>query len=92
MQCLSLARTHISRGAVLKGAENIFGASSSAGKGRHFLGIMENATGEKRQPRRQYETVLTVQNMNPNIVKMEYAVRGPIVQRAIALEKELAQV
>ena len=55
---------------------------------------MENAVngGPRRQPRRKYETVLTVENMNPHIRKMEYAVRGPIVQRAIALEKELQQV
>lgn len=58
------------------------------------MGIMENAVngGPRRQPRRKYETVLTVENMNPHIRKMEYAVRGPIVQRAIALEKELQQV
>ncbi|ULU10453.1 hypothetical protein L3Y34_014621 [Caenorhabditis briggsae] len=33
---------------------------------------------------------LTVSNINPNVIKMEYAVRGPIVIRAVELEKELA--
>lgn len=35
--------------------------------------------------------VLTVDNMNPNVLRVEYAVRGPIVQRAVQLEKELKE-
>jgi alanine transaminase len=35
--------------------------------------------------------VLNMETLNPNIVKMEYAVRGPIVQRAGAIEKELKE-
>ncbi|XP_062859371.1 alanine aminotransferase 2-like isoform X2 [Trichomycterus rosablanca] len=35
--------------------------------------------------------VLTLDTMNPNVKKVEYAVRGPIVQRAAQIEKELAQ-
>lgn len=34
--------------------------------------------------------VLTMDNMNENIKKMEYAVRGPIVQRAVQIQDELA--
>merc|ERR1719411_2419345 len=34
-------------------------------------------------------TTLKIDNMNPNIKKMEYAVRGPLVIRATAIEKEL---
>lgn len=30
--------------------------------------------------------------MNPNMRKLEYAVRGPIVQRAIEIEKGLLKV
>lgn len=37
------------------------------------------ATGAKR--------ALTMENINPNIVKMEYAVRGPLVIRAGEIEK-----
>uniref|UniRef100_A0A1I8BTG4 alanine transaminase n=1 Tax=Meloidogyne hapla TaxID=6305 RepID=A0A1I8BTG4_MELHA len=33
--------------------------------------------------------VLTVETINPNVLTMEYAVRGPIVIRAVELEKEL---
>lgn len=36
--------------------------------------------------------VLTIDSMNPRVKKVEYAVRGPIVQRAVELEKELSQV
>ncbi|XP_068618766.1 alanine aminotransferase 1 [Battus philenor] len=32
---------------------------------------------------------VTLENMNPNIVKLEYAVRGPLVIRAGEIEKEL---
>lgn len=35
---------------------------------------------------------LTMDNINPNIVKMEYAVRGPLVIRAGEIEKEIQQV
>lgn len=36
--------------------------------------------------------MLTLENMNPNIVKMEYAVRGPLVIRATEIERELKAV
>lgn len=36
--------------------------------------------------------VLTMDTMNPNVKKVEYAVRGPIVQRAAQIERELQQV
>lgn len=36
--------------------------------------------------------VLTLDTMNPNVKRVEYAVRGPIVQRAVQLEKELREV
>nr|AAP42512.1 mitochondrial alanine aminotransferase [Sparus aurata] len=35
--------------------------------------------------------VLTIDTMNPTVKKVEYAVRGPIVQRAMELEKELSE-
>lgn len=35
--------------------------------------------------------ILTLESMNPCIQKVEYAVRGPIVIRAVELEKELQQ-
>lgn len=36
--------------------------------------------------------VLSLDTMNPNVKRVEYAVRGPIVQRAVQLEKELREV
>ncbi|KAF8782672.1 alanine aminotransferase 1-like [Argiope bruennichi] len=41
-------------------------------------------TGSKMDRR-----TVTLENMNPNIIKMEYAVRGPLVIRATEIEKEL---
>lgn len=35
---------------------------------------------------------ITLDNMNPAIKNMEYAVRGPLVMRATAIEKELEKV
>ncbi|KAK7019206.1 hypothetical protein SK128_009438 [Halocaridina rubra] len=35
------------------------------------------------------QKVLTIDNMNPLVKKMEYAVRGPLVIRATAIEKDL---
>ncbi|KAF7661756.1 hypothetical protein LDENG_00253520 [Lucifuga dentata] len=35
--------------------------------------------------------VLTLDNMNPNVKRLEYAVRGPIVQRALQIENELRE-
>ena len=46
-------------------------------------------------PRRKMTTettVLTVDNINPNIKAMEYAVRGPLIIRAHEIEKELLDV
>ncbi|KAK0425275.1 hypothetical protein QR680_009118 [Steinernema hermaphroditum] len=39
----------------------------------------------------QNAKVLTMDNLNPAVKTMEYAVRGPLVIRAVNLEKELAQ-
>lgn len=36
--------------------------------------------------------VLNMDTMNPNVKRVEYAVRGPIVQRALQIEKELKEV
>ena len=36
--------------------------------------------------------VLTIDNLNPNVKNVEYAVRGPIVQIASDLEKDLQSV
>lgn len=33
-----------------------------------------------------------MENLNPNIIKLEYAVRGPLVIRAAEIEKEIEKV
>ncbi|BFZ10477.1 hypothetical protein BsWGS_13516 [Bradybaena similaris] len=37
------------------------------------------------------EHVLTLSTLNPNIIELQYAVRGPILNRATALENEIAK-
>lgn len=56
-------------------------ASSCKAKVRVFS---NSATMDKK--------VITMENLNPQVIKMEYAVRGPLVIRATALEKELLAV
>lgn len=58
-----------------------------AGRSRLAWGNM--AENEALSQRRK---VLTIDTMNANVKKVEYAVRGPIVQRALQLEKELREV
>ncbi|XP_018025857.1 alanine aminotransferase 1-like [Hyalella azteca] len=62
--------------------------SANVGKGGQYYGVFcsvrcvsTSAVMDNR--------VLTLDNMNPYVKKMEYAVRGPLVIRATALEKEL---
>lgn len=45
---------------------------------------MANGTASSR--------VLTIDNVNPNLKRMEYAVRGPLLIRALEIEKELQKV
>lgn len=39
-----------------------------------------------------FAKVLTIDSINPQVKTMEYAVRGPIVIRAVEIEKELQSV
>jgi hypothetical protein len=41
---------------------------------------------------RTEKSFVTIENMNPCIKRMEYAVRGPLVIRASEIEKELQEV
>ena len=36
--------------------------------------------------------ILTMENLNPRVIEIEYAVRGPIVIRAGEIEKEIKSV
>ncbi|KAJ0178033.1 hypothetical protein K1T71_005856 [Dendrolimus kikuchii] len=48
-------------------------------------------TWNKLITRTASKKVVTLDNLNPNMVKLEYAVRGPLVIRAAAIAKELQQ-
>ncbi|MBN3285728.1 ALAT2 aminotransferase, partial [Polyodon spathula] len=60
----------------------------SAGHRNSFIQRKMSENGVLFQSRGK---VLTVDTMNPAVKKVEYAVRGPIVTRAVELEKELKQ-
>lgn len=77
----------------------------SANVHRQFSGLISTAVtnqpassqlcmaSEQRNNKRKMSTkVLTLDSMNPNVIKMEYAVRGPLVIRAGEIEKEIKQV
>uniref|UniRef100_A0A8D3DGS0 alanine transaminase n=1 Tax=Scophthalmus maximus TaxID=52904 RepID=A0A8D3DGS0_SCOMX len=51
----------------------------------------QRESGARRDVRRLHRCVLTIDTMNPTVKKVEYAVRGPIVQRALELERELSE-
>lgn len=78
------------------------GTMSSAGARRLFtaVGLRRQLSGRlsavyvrdiSYTPRME-QRVITIENMNPLVKKMEYAVRGPLVIRATAIEKELQAV
>lgn len=50
------------------------------------------ASQQPNSKRKMSTKVLTLDSMNPNVIKMEYAVRGPLVIRAGEIEKEIKQV
>ena len=51
----------------------------------------QNKRGFKMSPT-AHEPTLTLDNMNPAVKRMEYAVRGALVIRATEIEKEIAKV
>lgn len=69
---------------------------------RHFfvsalVGVQEGALPKKIMAENGVlheavqQKILTVETMNPNVKKVEYAVRGPIVLKAVEIENELKQ-
>lgn len=54
----------------------------------------ESALGAalRRTMATQPQRCLELDNLNPNIITLEYAVRGPLVTRAGEIEKELEKV
>lgn len=64
---------------------------SVVGGGGNKCGI-EQQTKKTMATSAKVKKLVTLDCMNPNVIKMEYAVRGPLVIRAAAIEKELNQV
>lgn len=73
----------------------------SAQSHRHFSCLISTAVPSHSsvEPERSNQRTmassaktLTLDSMNPNVIKMEYAVRGPLVIRAGEIEKEIKQV
>lgn len=57
----------------------------------HGVSPLKSASGFHTSGKMNNRTI-TLDNMNPNIIRMQYAVRGPLVIRASEIEKELQKV
>lgn len=82
------ANPHICTGAafpVMQQPRSIFTMASPNG-------TSQNVSAKKVCEGSGAAKLITPQNLNPNIVKMEYAVRGPLVIRAAEIERELKAV
>jgi len=58
-------------------------------KGFRQISSLLNSTTSRKMSSTAVQSNLVLDNMNPCIKKMEYAVRGPLVIRATAIEKEI---
>lgn len=70
-------------------------SSTSFHNHKSAVGIVERSTFQQNTSRTmatQPQPTLTMDNLNPNVIVMEYAVRGPLVIRAGEIEKELEKV
>lgn len=59
---------------------------------RSPLRIERTLAAHKQDPNMAENKAVTMENINPNILRLEYAVRGPLVIRAAEIEKELEKV
>ncbi|XP_058807737.1 alanine aminotransferase 2 [Phymastichus coffea] len=57
--------------------------------GASMTGTRASPREQSTQQQQQHQRVLTEDNVFDNLVKMEYAVRGPLLLRALEIEKEL---
>ena len=80
----NLLRTNIRSSASLNGQLSLEIVSDS--------NLQSTRTMATMKPCDPYKRCISIDNINPAIKIMEYAVRGPLVIRAAAIEKELEQV
>jgi len=78
-RCSGQARN---RGGQFRAWSNILRAMATGGKDVGAYNCSETSV----------KGFVTIDNMNPCIKRMEYAVRGPLVIRASEIEKELQEV
>lgn len=79
----SASRNHNSLIAVENPTKRFTVATSSA---------IQSIGSDRRTMATTAKPTLTLDSLNPNVIKMEYAVRGPLVIRAGEIEKEIKQV
>lgn len=86
MSSLRILSPFYRRGQTLRGSTiaSAFGRESAVG-----VRIVDNSVRTMAQGTAKS---LNINDMNPNIIKLEYAVRGPLVIRAGEIEKELQSV
>lgn len=78
-RCSGQARN---RGGQFRAWSNLLRAMATSGKDAGAYNCSETSV----------KCFVTIDNMNPCIKRMEYAVRGPLVIRASEIEKELKEV
>ena len=64
----------------------------SDSKRQHHLGLEKQLQRRMSTEVEKWAPTITLENMNPCVKKMEYAVRGPLVIRATEIEKEIQNV
>ena len=77
---------------LLKRSSAICAAGNQVNLSTNKVSALGNIHTSNMATSAKLKKLVTVENMNPNIIKMEYAVRGPLVTRALEIEKEIKQV
>ncbi|XP_026327965.1 alanine aminotransferase 1 [Hyposmocoma kahamanoa] len=77
---------------MIRGASRVWSGSTARSvraAADELVLVSRISNGITRLQRTMATKVITPENLNPNLVKLEYAVRGPLVIRATEIEKEL---
>lgn len=80
---------------MIRGASRVWSGSTARSvraAADELVLVSRISNGITRLQRTMATKVITPENLNPNLVKLEYAVRGPLVIRATEIEKELQKV
>lgn len=81
---------------MIRGASRVWSGSTARSVravADELVSVSRNPKGVVSRLQRTMATkVITPENLNPHLVKLEYAVRGPLVNRATEIEKELQKV